>query len=237
MKTISVISRKGGAGKTTVAVNLAAALREAGEKALLADADPLRSSSEALKAARHDAHVVETSASKLFTLANASRRSGGEMLVIDTPASPEADIVAAIKVADLCLVVTRPTYLDIAAALKTLELLRQLRAPGMIVLNQCPPPRQGREPRLVAGAMEALRFGGLPVAGTPLRNRQAYQSALAAGQGVVEWEPQGLAAREMRDLGGLVLGSLRRQPPRPVANDPGRPMFERVRFEESAAAT
>ncbi|HMO42325.1 MAG TPA: ParA family protein [Phenylobacterium sp.] len=230
MKTISVISRKGGAGKTTVAVNLAAALGARGERALLADADPLRSSSEALKAARPDAHVVETSASKLFTLANASRRAGGEMLVIDTPASPESDIVAAIKVSDLCLVVTRPTYLDISAALKTLELLRQLRAPGLIVLNQCPPPRQGKEPRLVAGALEAVRFGGLPVAGALLRHRQAYQTALAAGQGVVDWEPHGSAACEVMQLTDVVLQRLRQQPARPAANDTGRLLAESARL-------
>lgn len=228
MKTISVISRKGGAGKTTVAVNLAAALRTRGERALLADADPLRSSSEALRGTPA-AHVVETSAAKLFTLANASQRSGGEMLVIDTPAAPEADIVAAIKVADLCLVVARPTYLDIAAALKTLELLRQLRAPGLIVLNQCPPSRQGREPRLVSGALETLRFGGLAVAPRPLRARQSYQMALTAGQGVVDWEPAGPAAQEVLHLTDHILDRLRQQAPRPAANDVGRPMFEPVR--------
>lgn len=207
MKTIAVISRKGGAGKSTVSVNLAAALREAGQRALLADADPLRSSSEALRA--NSLAVVETSASKLFALATASSRSGGEVLVIDTPASPEADIVAAIKVADLCLVVTRPTYLDLAAALKTIDLLRQLRAPGLIVLNQCPSPRQGQESRVVAGTLDALRFAGIPVSPIALRVRQAYQAALSCGLGVTEWEPGGAAAAETRALADLVRSRLR----------------------------
>ncbi|WP_300576432.1 ParA family protein [Phenylobacterium sp.] len=217
MKTIAVISRKGGAGKTTVAVNLAAALREQGARAVLADADPLRSSSEALRA--HSLSVVETSASKLFALTTASRRSGGDLLIIDTPAAPEGDVVAAIKVADLCLVVSRPTYLDVAAALKTLELLRQLRASGLIVLNQCPSARQGREPRQVSSTLDALRFAGVPVAPTPLRVRQAYQAALSEGQGVTEWEPRGQAAAEVRALAEIVrrkvLGDLPAQP----AND------------------
>ncbi|MDP1875258.1 ParA family protein [Phenylobacterium sp.] len=222
MQTVAVISRKGGAGKSTVAVNLAAALRDGGQRAVLADADPLRSSSEALRA--HSLAVVETSASKLFALVTASRRSGCDVLVIDTPASPEADIVAAIKVADICLVVARPTYLDLAAALKTVELLRQLRAPGVIVLNQCPSPRQGREARVVTGAIEALRFAGVPVAGVTLRVRQAYQAALSYGLGVTEWEPTGQAATETRALAEQVLGRLRGeiQALRP-ANDAARP--------------
>lgn len=222
MQTVAVISRKGGAGKSTVAVNLAAALRKGGQRAVLADADPLRSSSEALRA--HSLSVVETSASKLFALVTASRRSGCDVLVIDTPASPEADIVAAIKVADLCLVVARPTYLDLAAALKTVELLRQLRAPGLIVLNQCPSPRQGQESRVVSGALEALRFAGVPVAPVALRVRQVYQGALAYGLGVTEWEPHGAAAAETQALASFVRGRLcgDDQIPR-AANDVARP--------------
>src|SRR5690242_12739683 len=86
MKTLAVMSRKGGAGKTTVAVNLTLAARAMGVKAVLADADPLRSACEVLKG-RDDAPSVlfETSASKLFALTEACRRSGADLLIIDTP--------------------------------------------------------------------------------------------------------------------------------------------------------
>jgi len=49
VKTITVNSRKGGAGKTTVSVSLAMAARQAGLKVVLADMDPLRSSTEILR--------------------------------------------------------------------------------------------------------------------------------------------------------------------------------------------
>lgn len=205
MKTIAVISRKGGSGKTTLSVNLFAALRQAGRRTVLADADPLRSTSEAMRAIPGDGGpVVETSASKLFALSTASARSGVERLVIDTPASPEADIVAAIKLADLCLIVARPTYLDLSAALKTLELVRQLSTGGMIVLNQCPPTRRGVEPRAVAATLETLRFSGVPVAPAALRARLAYQNAIARGRSVVDCEPQSAAAAEIRSLAAAV---------------------------------
>ena len=50
MKTITVLSRKGGSGKTTLAVNLALMAFLRGHKVLLADIDPQRSASDALRA-------------------------------------------------------------------------------------------------------------------------------------------------------------------------------------------
>jgi chromosome partitioning protein len=89
LKTLAVMSRKGGAGKTTIAVNLTLAARAAGVKAVLADADPLRSACDILRD-REEAPglIFETSASKLFALTEASRRAGVDLLIIDTPAAP-----------------------------------------------------------------------------------------------------------------------------------------------------
>ena len=49
MKTISVLSRKGGAGKTTVSLSLALSAQQAGLKVVLADIDLLRSAAEVLR--------------------------------------------------------------------------------------------------------------------------------------------------------------------------------------------
>ena len=201
MKILTVMSRKGGAGKTTVAVNLTLAARAAGIRAMLADADPLRSASEVLKA-REDAPGVlfETSASKLFTLTDACRRSGVDLLVIDTPAAPEADVSECVKVADLCIAVARPTYLDLAATVQSVAVIQRLGREGLIVLNQAPPSRGGLEPPCVLKAFEALRFANLPVAPTALRSRLVYQSAFAQGRSVLEAEGGGPADREVRAL-------------------------------------
>src|SRR3954451_24852107 len=163
MKTLAVMSRKGGAGKTTVALNLTLAARAMGVKAVLADADPLRSACEVLKG-REDAPslLFETAASKLFALTEACRRSGVELLIIDTPAAPEADVAEAVKVADLCLAVARPTYIDLAAAVRSVAIIQRLGREGMIALNQCATSRNGVEPPSVVKAFEALRFAGLP---------------------------------------------------------------------------
>jgi chromosome partitioning protein len=201
VKTLAVVSRKGGAGKTTVAVNLTMAARAMGVKAVLADADPQRSACDVLKGREEAASLIfETSASKLFTLIEASRRAGAELLIIDTPAVPEQDVAEAVKVADLCLAVARPTYLDLAAAVRSVAIIQRLGKEGVIALNQCAPPRNGVEPPQVVKAFEALRFAGLPVAPVALRSRVAYQTAFAQMRAVLEMEGEQAACAEVRAL-------------------------------------
>jgi chromosome partitioning protein len=222
VKTLAVMSRKGGAGKTTVAVNLTLAARAMGVRAVLADADPMRSAHEVLRG-REEASslLVETSASKLFALTQASSRSGVDLLVIDTPAAPEADVAEAVKVADLCLAVARPTYLDLAAAVLSVAVIQRLGREGLIVLNQCAPARAGVEPPSVVKAFEALRFAHLPVAPTAVRARMVYQTAFAQARSVLEIDPDGSAAREVQMLFGHVWRRLNGERPAAMtsAND------------------
>jgi chromosome partitioning protein len=227
VKTLAVMSRKGGAGKTTVAVNLTLAARAMGVKAVLADADPMRSACEVLKGREEAASVLfETSAAKLFALTQACARGGVELLIIDTPAAPEADVAEAVKVADLCLAVARPTYLDLAAAVLSVAVIQRLGREGLIVLNQCAPARAGVEPPGVLKAFEALRFASLPVAPTALRSRVIYQTAFAQARSVLEMDPNGAAAGEVRELFAHVWRQMNgetRAPMRTANDDLGRP--------------
>ena len=219
MKTLAVMSRKGGAGKTTMAVNLTLAARAMGVRAVLADADPMRSAHEVLKGREEAASLLfETTASKLFALTEASRRSGVELLIIDTPAAPEADVAEAVRVADLCFAVARPTYLDLAAAVLSVAVIHRLGREGLIVLNQCASPRAGVEPPSVLKAFEALRFASLPVAPTAIRARMVYQTAFAQGRSVLEIDGDGQAAGEMRDLFSHVWRRLNGERPAAMAS-------------------
>jgi chromosome partitioning protein len=205
MRTIAVIARKGGSGKTTVAVHLAIAAHLRGFNTLLADADPQRSSSDVLKGRRIiGPAVAETAGPKLFALQVSALREGVAAMVIDTAAGAEDELAHAIVLADLCLLVIRPTFLDFAAAIRTVDVIRRLHKPGMIVLNQAPPSRGGVEPPAVKKAQEALRLMRLPLAPAILRSRSAYQAALECGCSAEEVDRDDAASQEVGELWAFV---------------------------------
>jgi len=201
LKTISVLCRKGGTGKTTLAVNLAIAAFLDGHKVMLADLDPQRSASDALRARRRPGPAfAESCAGKLFHAQTNAQREGVELLIVDTPAAPETDVAHAVSLSDLCLVVGRPSFLDLAPIVRSADTVRRLNRQGLIVLNQAHTNRPEVAPVAFPDVVEALRFCGLPLAPAGLRSRSVFQQAIAQGQSVMELEPGGAAAQDMSRL-------------------------------------
>lgn len=216
MRTIAVIAQKGGSGKTTVAMNLGIAAHRRGLKTLLADSDPQRSMMDVLKARRgDDPPITEITAQRLLALQISSRRDQVEALILDTPAGAEADLAHAIVLADLSLLVVRPTLLDFAALVRTLRIIRHLGKRSIVVLNQAPGRRSGVEPPAVRKAQEALRLLGLSVSPSILRMRAAYQSALERGFSVEEQHADPAAAAEVGALWDAMWQAAHSQAPSP----------------------
>jgi chromosome partitioning protein len=201
VKTLAVISRKGGAGKTTLSINLALASHLAGWRTMLADIDPQRSASDSLRARTEPGPTLaEINAGKLFQTRSQAEHDAYDVMLIDTPAAPDSDVAVAANYADLCVLVCRPTFLDIASVARSAEMIRRLGKTGLIVLSQAPPKRGGLEPVGVQKAIEALRFCGLPVAPVGLRARAIYQQSVAHGRSVGEWDPANPAGQEIARL-------------------------------------
>ena len=201
MKTIAVMSLKGGAGKSTLSVHLAAAATAARRRTLLVDMDPQRSSIDwASERGAQWPVVVEGRSGALFTTQCAAQRQALDLMVIDTRPSLVMEATEAARMADLCLIVVRPCYFDLKAVGRTVEMISNLRREGMFVLNQAPVRRNGTEPRLIRDTVAALSAYRFPIAEVGLRHRAAYQSAMWRGLGAQEAQPDSQAAFEINSL-------------------------------------
>ncbi len=116
MRTLAVLSQKGGTGKTTVAVHLAVAAWAGQRRVLLADLDPQRSAAEWRRVrAGNGPGLIESKPGALFVAQQAAERAGVDLMVLDTRPCGDTDTAEAIRAADLCLVVLRPSFFDLKA--------------------------------------------------------------------------------------------------------------------------
>lgn len=197
MTTIAVISQKGGAGKTTLALHLAAAAQDAGRIALVIDTDPQATASQ-WAVWRKDAppEVIDSPPPRLAAKVTAAKGQGANVIVIDTPPHADSAARAAVDVADLVLIPCRPSAFDLSAIQTTAKLVQLLRKPAFVVFTAGPPNAS----RVYAEAGELVESYGTPSCPVTLPDRAAYRHASAQGQTVMEAEPDGKAAEEVRDL-------------------------------------
>jgi chromosome partitioning protein len=200
MKTLGVLSRKGGSGKTTLAIHMAVLAQERGLRTLLVDLDPQRSAASWWRArAGETPALAETDPASLRDLLEAAAEDGVDLVVVDARPSLETDASLVAALADIVLVPTRPAIFDLRAILGTLDIVKG-KSRSLIVLNACPPPRGTSEAAVVTDARHALAAFGVPVAPIAIVNRSAFPNAAVDGLTACEADPDGKAAREMRAL-------------------------------------
>lgn len=200
LKVICVASAKGGAGKSTLALNLAALAAETGEPTLIVDLDPQASAVDWRKVRTAEAPWPRVAAGDVETLPAllaAARGEGIGLVVLDTPPQNTRKMFAAIELANLTIVPIRPSVLDIRSAGRTLRKLRAYRRRYAVVLNACPITSRG-EARAVRESREAL--APHPILPFCISQRVAFQHALIDGRAAHEYEPEGKAAAEMRSV-------------------------------------
>lgn len=173
---VTVSNTKGGVGKTTTAVYLAHALALTGRSVAVVDADPQASAIEWATCANEAGTPLRTPVVSLPTRSLGSRLPSAEHIVIDSPPGNLAIITAAIEVADIVLVPTAPSALDVSRVWSTLDLSREAGKKAAVLLCRT------RRTRSVAQAAEGIAADGARVLATMIPLREAL--ALAWGQPV-----------------------------------------------------
>jgi chromosome partitioning protein len=207
MKTIIVANQKGGSGKSTVTVHLAAAAEQAGHgPVILSDTDPQGSAgdwfNQRKKAGIDTPRYTSLALSELQDKIRALDEAGAAYLFIDTAPSigtVNADLLA---VADLILIPLNPTPADLRALVKGLPLVKQSGRPFSFILA-----RVRRNLKNNDGAAMALEALGL-VLPTRMHERVIYAETFAHGKTALEIEPKGVAAQEIAALWLAVKGKL-----------------------------
>jgi chromosome partitioning protein len=196
MRTIALASQKGGTGKSTLAIGLAVAAMEDGERVFMLETDPQGTVSY-WSARRSNPEPAIERITNRFRLERALRdvkERGYTLAIIDTPGSDSDIVTEAIRLADLCLIPARPSQADIEAACPTLKTIHRFDRKFAFVLNQT--PVRGQRPTRAATVLNEVGMLALPYIGM----RNDHMDSLATGLGISEFASDGTAAAEIRTL-------------------------------------
>jgi chromosome partitioning protein len=198
---IAILNQKGGAGKTTISINLARALQQDEGKILLIDSDPQGSA--------RDWHAA--SEGNLLTVIGLDRPTldkdvkaiadGYKWILIDGAPQLAEMAVAAIKCANVVLIPVQPSPYDIWAAEELVEVIkaRQQITNGQpkaafVISRQISNTNLGKEVREALGSYE------LPVFKTGTFQRVIYAKTAATGSTVIDSGSNSDAANEIKEL-------------------------------------
>ena len=209
MRTLTLVTQKGGAGKTTVATSLAVAAQQAGQTVAAFDLDPQGSLAEwgKLRAKADKALVPDPRLpvverfpldriGQIKVMLASLEAKGVTLAILDTAGADNPTTHAAMEASTFCLVPIRPTRLDLLAVRATVQAIMRSGKPFAFVLNQGSTiPRNNRANDTATG-LASIGYMAEPL----LLLRNDYQDAFASGMGVTEYAVDGKAADEIRQL-------------------------------------
>ena len=194
MTIIAVANSKGGVGKSTTSVHLAAWLYEQGHSLILADCDTQQSSSEWIREACPGVRAVRLDNPDHILNELPILAQDADYVIADGPGSQTETSRALLLRADLAIVPCKASMLEVRALAKATDVLLQAQdirggvPKAIIILSMV-----GKTYRLTKDMKEAASTLNLPMAKTPMILRQIY--ADSPGQGAVVWR-MGARGRE-----------------------------------------
>jgi chromosome partitioning protein len=177
---IAVASQKGGVGKTTLALGLAAVTADSSGRPLVVDVDPQGSATEVAESAGDDLPFDFTAESDPAVLGQLRQARDIDTVIIDCPGSLEGQDVLGqvLAAADLVIIPMIPERASITPTVRTARLAEAAGVPYRVVLNQVDPLR-GAGP--VESAWELLDRQGLPRFSSLIRRYVAHSQSQLDG--------------------------------------------------------
>ncbi|MBC7907115.1 MAG: ParA family protein [Rhodospirillaceae bacterium] len=208
-KIITIAQQKGGAGKTTMAAQLAVTYARTGKRVGLVDIDPQGSLAmwyEVRKALVNGDGAgitfLQASGWRLSTELDRMKRDF-DLILVDSPPHAETDVRIAVRAADLIMVPMQPSPMDLWATQPTLDLAKKEKSAALVVFNRTPP-----KGKLVDAVKKKIIEADMPVAVTVLGNRVAFAASMMEGKGVAESNPRHTATKEIKALADEIAAKL-----------------------------
>lgn len=196
MKTVAILSQKGGTGKTTIATNLSVEAERNGHTTALIDLDPQASAARwgDYREAKTPA-IIATPASRLKHMLQTAADHGATFIVLDTAPNSGADILDVARAASMVLIPCQPSMADLEAIEATVKIIEMAKVPARIILNSV-----DARSDLGNQARKAIRTYDVPCVPFELGRRLGYVHAFNHGLTVPEFEPAGKSSREIQRL-------------------------------------
>lgn len=196
MRTVTLLSQKGGSGKTTLSINLAIAATLKGKSVVIIDLDPQQSAARWARLRQADNPVIVSGhGPNVADLVERAKCGGADLVIIDTAPKSESAALAAVKLADVAIIPCQPSSLDLDAIADSVNIAQLAKKPAFFVLNNC-----RASSTLADEAADALSEYGFAIAPVRIGSRVAFVKSLAEGKGVLEHEPGRAAAAEIMKL-------------------------------------
>jgi chromosome partitioning protein len=198
---IAIVSQKGGAGKTTTAINLAAALAETGARVLLIDADPQHTAMDWSAMREGDPPFVIIALPQPVLHRDVPKLATDyDFVVIDGPPRNYEVTRSAIAAADLILIPVQPSGADFWASRETVNLAKEAHAFKETQKSVLVVSRKKGKTALGRDIREALATFEIPLFRADIPDRIAYAEAITNGKTILESQPGGPGAADFRAL-------------------------------------